>query len=591
MHSSATNVRPKFARAKYFPSGWEADLSRFLALFHRYGYIYRPLDGGSWASANEKWRLTDTEIIKAISNAHDKFLLGTRAGKTSRFAVLDIDADSRYHNQKSMDKLLQVLNRAGLSRSSLFRSSTSEGWHLYLFFDEPISSADLHHQLVALLKLNDFVVSKGTLEVFPNPGKNSQGMGLRLPLQHGFAWLDKATLDVDYYREQMTATKALTYFLDLLDANANNYKTFRLLKEYIAELERKREKSKLPVAAASNVVPLRTPVPMVDNADGHLVTTIFGHQPSGLNSENWCRGRQFSIEGLTGPSQRAEAIFCLNHYLFYGDPSRNILPMGYGYEEERDWAVKEFLESRHNGQSSDISRGRADALEQSARAAHWRPPSKRGADTKTYTAAVPISWIRENQNRKSDARKRIQDALDGLRKLGRSFTTVELQEAAECGRATLYRHADIWRQDYEDLAAGFFAICSDEYNAVVEAACPKSEPPSTSLQKITPPGLLAARRIVAEISMRSRRHLRKANRLKDKQREESENAWRAKVAVLTTASPPTLSIGEIKALLFVLSGYLSLAPCEEDATALLPYVQQLRRKLAMRTEPPRPCPE
>lgn len=48
--------------------------------------------------------------------------------------------------------------------------------------------------------------------------------------------------------------------------------------------------------------------------------------------------------------------------------------MGYGFEEERDWAVKEFLEARHNGHSSDISRGRADALEQSARAAHWRPP-------------------------------------------------------------------------------------------------------------------------------------------------------------------------------------------------------------------------
>lgn len=63
----------------------------------------------------------------------------------------------------------------------------------------------------------------------------------------------------------MTATKALTYFLDLLDANANSYKAFQLLKEHIAELERKREKSKLPVSAASNVVPLTMPVPIVDN--------------------------------------------------------------------------------------------------------------------------------------------------------------------------------------------------------------------------------------------------------------------------------------------------------------------------------------
>jgi len=579
-------VRPKFARAKYFPSGWEADLDRFVALFHRYGYIYRPLAGGTWASANEKWGLTDTEIIKAISNVHEKFILGTRAGKTTRFAVLDIDTDSRYHNQKYLDMLLLILSRAGLSRSSLFRSSHSEGWHLYLFFDEPISSAELHHQLVALLKLNDFVVSKGTLEVFPNPGKNSQGMGLRLPLQHGFAWLDKRTLDVDHYREQMSPTKALTYFLDLLDSDSNPYKAFRLLKDHVSKLENKREKAKLPASMPPNVVPLRATVTLTDNADSHLVTSIFGHQPSGLNAENWCRGRQFSIEGLTGPSQRAEAIFSLNHYLFYGDPSRNLLPMGYGYEEERDWAVKEFLESRHNGHSSDISQGRADALEQSARAAHWRPPSKRGADTKTYTAAVPISWVLENKKRKASARRRIHDALDGLKKLGRSFTTVELQEAAECARDTLYKHSDIWRQDYEDLAAGFFAICPDEYNAVVEAACPKSEPPSTTPQKITPPGLLAARRIVSEMSMRSKKDIQKSSKASDQAREAAENDWRSRVAALISTSPPSLSIGEIKARLFILRGLLSIAPYEEDARSLLPYIQHLQKEFGARQGPP-----
>jgi hypothetical protein len=310
-----------------------------------------------------------------------------------------------------------------------------------------------------------------------------------------------------------------------------------------------------------------------------------------MNAENWCRGRQFSIDGLTGPSQRAEAIFCLNHYLFYGDPSRNLHAMGYGFEEERDWAVKEFLEVRHNGQSEDISRGRADALEQSARAAHWRPPSKRDAEPRTYTVTRPISWIRANENKKRNARQKIQDALDSLKKLGRSFTTVELEEHSDVSRRTLYKHDDIWRQDYEDLAAGFFASCVHEYNAVVEAASSESLPPSTVSQKITPPGLLAARRIVSEISMRAQRDIRKAVRQKVSVLDDSAKAWRAKVAVLTTASPPSLSIGEIKALLFVLPGYLSIAPYEEDATALLPYIQHLRRELAMRTGPPRPCPE
>lgn len=566
-------------------------MSRFISLFHRYGYIYRPLSGGAWASANDRWALTDTEIIKAISLAHDKFLLGARAGKNSRFAVIDIDAGSKYHNRKQLEKLLKVLGRAGMTRSTLFRSSESEGWHLYLFFDEPINSSELHRQLVALLRLNDFVVSKGTLEVFPNPGKNSLGMGLRLPLQHGFAWLDKNTLDVDHYREQMTATKALTYFLDLLDSDANTFKAFRQLKSHVQDLQSKKERAKLPTNLPSNVVPLRLSVPMPDSADNHLVATIFGHVPRGMNAENWNRGRQFSIQGLDGPSQRAEAIFCLNHYLFYGDPSRNLAAMGYGFEEERDWAVREFLESRHNGHSVDIIRGRADALEQSARAAHWRPPSKRDAETRTYTATRPISWIRANENKKTDARKKIQTALEALKKLGRSFTTVELEENADVSRRTLYKHEDIWRQDYEDLAAGFFASCVHEYNAVVEAACPESKPPSTVSQKITPPGLLAARRIVSEISMRAQRDMRRTVRQKETDRNDSDKAWRAKVAALTTASPPTMSIGDIKALLFVLPGYLSVAPYEEDATALMPYIQQLRRELSVRSGPPRPCPE
>lgn len=582
-------MRPKFARADYFPSGWEVDLTRFIALFHRYGYIYRPLHGGTWASANDRWALTDTEIIKGISLAHDKFLLGTRAGKNSRFVVLDIDAGSKYHNQKQLDRLFKVLSRAGLTKSTLFRSSHSEGWHLYLFFDEPISSSELHHQLVALLKLNDFVVSKGQLEVFPNPGKNSQGMGLRLPLQHGFAWLDKRSLDVDYYREEMTPTKALTYFLDLLDSDANTYKAFRQLKAHVLDLESKRLKAKLPPGEASNVIPLRSPALLPDNAYGHQVTTVFGHLPSGMNAENWSRGREFSIAGLTGPSQRAEAIFCLNHYLFYGDPSRNLPAMGYGFEEERDWAVREFLEARHNGQSEDISRGRADALEQSARAAHWRPPSKRDTKPRTYTATRPISHIRANANKKRDARQKIQDALDSLKKLGRSFTTVELEEASDVSRRTLYNHKDIWRQDYEELAAGFFASCIHEYNAVVGAASSESLPPSTVSQKITPPGLLAVRRIVTDISMRAKRDIRKAVRQKESVQDDSDKAWRDKVAALTTASPPTLSIGEIKALLFVLPGYLSVAPYEEEATALFTYIQQLRRELAKCLAPPKLC--
>jgi hypothetical protein len=594
---SNSSARVRFARDKFFPSGWESCLAQFLELFHRYGYIYRPLNGGSWSSANEKWKLSDTEIIKAISCAHDKFYIGTRAGKSTRYAVLDIDNGSKYHSKAQLDKLLGVLAAAGLGRSSLYRSSFSGGWHLYIFFDEPVNSAELRRQLVKLLTLSDFQVAKGTLEVFPHPGDASLGMGLRLPLQSGWAWLDKKTLDVEHERYEMSASKALEFFLDVLDADANSFESFRSLKAYVEDLEtRKAAAANLAIGRpGSNVIPLRRPEPRPEAEQvvppsefSAFVSSVFYHLPPGINPDSWYKGRLFHLNGLSGPSQRAEAIFCLGHYFFYGDPSRNLPALGYGYEEERKWAIREYLDARHNGQSEDINRGRADAIAQVDRAANWRPAHKKLVEAGKYSVAPPVSWVRENANRKRDARKRIQDAFDSIRKLGRSFTTVELQQSAECSRETLYKHKDIWRRDYEDLADGFFSSCTDEYNAVVEAAPCESKPPSTDLEKITPPGLLAARRIVYEISMRSEKDIKAKEKSFLVTSESADKEWRDRVASLTKDSICDLPVSKLKTLLFVLANYLSLAPCEEDAVPLHGYISGLRLELSQRQHGPAP---
>jgi hypothetical protein len=52
-------------------------------------------------------------------------------------------------------------------------------------------------------------------------------MGLRLPLQHGWAWLSKRDLEVEHERYEMAATKALEWFLDLLDSDANPIAAFK----------------------------------------------------------------------------------------------------------------------------------------------------------------------------------------------------------------------------------------------------------------------------------------------------------------------------------------------------------------------------
>ncbi|MBA4027046.1 MAG: hypothetical protein C0473_02275 [Cyanobacteria bacterium DS3.002] len=457
-------------------------MSQFLSLFHRYGYIYKPIAGGNWSSANETWKLDDSSILKAISLQNNKYYIGSRSGKKTLYAVLDIDADSKYHCKEELDRLLEALDLAGLKRSSLYRSSFSGGWHLYIFFDEPINSKNLYQLLVKLLKLSDFEVAKGTLEVFPHPGYASLGMGLRLPLQAGFAWLDKTTLDVDHYREEMSATKALEFFIDCLDSDTNSYADFLALKARVIELEAIQAAAPT-LEKRDNIIPIRSGKPVSATEHSLFLVSIFGHVPLNIDAEVWQRGRQFHLLGLTNHSQRAEAAFCLGHYFFYGDPSRGLPALGYTESANREQLIQDFLSSNHNGFSKDIARGRTDATAQVTRMANWVPPHRRDGEVEHYTATAPISWIRENAKRKANARRRIEDALMALQVHKRPFSTVELQKKAGCARDTLYKHADIWRQEYENLAEGFFTACPDEYNAVedfksVEEGSPCSSFPS-----------------------------------------------------------------------------------------------------------------
>ncbi|MBA4027299.1 MAG: hypothetical protein C0473_03560 [Cyanobacteria bacterium DS3.002] len=486
--------------------------------------------------------------------------------------------------------MLEALAAAGLKRSSLYRSSFSGGWHLYLFFDEEISSSALYQQLVKLLKLSDFEVSKGTLEVFPHPGYASLGMGLRLPLQAGFAWLDKKTLEVEYEREELSATKALEFFIDCVESDTNSYSDFLALKSRVQELE-------LSQAAASsssiqvrldNVVPIRRTGKLVADSEYSLfVASVFGHLPLNINAEDWHKGRMFHLQGLTEHSQRAEAAFCLGHYFFYGDPSRDLPALGYADIDTREQLIEEFLANHHNGFSKDIARGRADATAQITRMANWIPAGRRNGEVQTFVAAPPVSWIRENAKRKANARRRIEDALAALQIRKRPFSTVELQKAAGCGRDTLYKHSDIWRQNYEDLAEGFFASCPDEYNAV-EDSIPVSEglpcPPVFFAEPSF--GLVAARHVVFELSLQGRKEAHVQENQVLETAGEFEIVWRSQVAVSTHMVPTELSIQQLKSRLFSLTSLLSIAPSEEDAVTLLPFVQQVRRELnARRTGP------
>ena len=561
---------------------------------HRHAYIRKPFNSSTWLSAPENWTLTDTEILKAAACVHPHSYLGARFGKFTRFALFDIDAGSKHHSKAELRRLIAVIADAGLMPPSIYRSSSSGGYHLYLFFDEPISSVELRRELYKLLSLHGFQIGKGQLEIFPNTNNTSLGFGCRLPLQEGFAWINRYTLEIDEERSQLSPVEAVGRFLT--DAkDSNSYDDFRAFKANVKALEERKASvvSRLPWAPETNVVPFRKPEqPGAQGEHLRYVKAVFHRVPPGIIVDNWYKGRLYHLNGLTGPSQRAEAIECVGHYFFYGDPSRDLPALGYGYEQEREWAITEFLKAHHNGQSDEINRGRADAYAQVERAANWVPPHKKGVETVKYAPERPISWIRANANRKADARKRIADALEGLNKRGRSFTTVELQEAAGCARDTLYAHQDIWRSEYErllgyqDLADGFFASCPGEYNCVEGGGSLKTSPPSTPSDPNMPPGRLAARRVAYEISMRSQRDRRQAHKTAVTSQEASKSTWQGEVTRLTQKEPSTLSVPEIKVLLVILAVYLSMAPDYDSQTALQMYISELKEQMSAATNGP-----
>ena len=83
-------------------------------------------------------------------------------------------------------------------------------------------------------------------------------------------------------------------------------------------------------------VPFKTP-------EAREVEKIFSGLPPGIEPFLWSAGAEYFRSGIFSAAKQAEAIFTLGHYLFYGDPSRDVLALGFGYEAEREWVIENIL--------------------------------------------------------------------------------------------------------------------------------------------------------------------------------------------------------------------------------------------------------
>ncbi|AFY92771.1 hypothetical protein [Chamaesiphon minutus] len=119
---------------------------------------------------NRKYRLTRGEFVKLYS---DKLsLLGVSFGTTTTYFMLDIDFGSKYHpsnDPTALPKIRQILEKVGIVRIDLIRSSQSGGIHLYGCLPKNVSTIRLATLLHVTLIDAGIELAKGQLECFPNP--------------------------------------------------------------------------------------------------------------------------------------------------------------------------------------------------------------------------------------------------------------------------------------------------------------------------------------------------------------------------------------------------------------------------------------
>jgi|GEM_PF-4177394 len=383
--------------------------------------------------------LDASQIIGVMSNEGRGLFRGCYWGAETRHGVIDIDIDSRYHNAQELTKLVYKFASVGLILTP-YQSSDSGGWHLYYFFDDWANSREVELTVKEWLKTLGYVLQSGTLEVFPS------GNALRLPLQQGFAWLAPDG-QVATRREDLQQEEALALFLSNLKNTARNWQNAKTL--MLAEIERTR-------TAAGTLAQ--------DELDQLSDEGFEGLFRGGLDWEKYQRGRQYWISGLTGPSQRHDAVICIGHYLWYGDKGSGQSPLPYPRNAKaREAKIAAWLESNHNGQSKAVNRGAVRIVAgEIERATKW---TSQGALVKEKYEPYPLTerllkrleWLyqktgklwsveeleKANIDRSLEARHRIAIAVAQLEAEGAQLSKAAVARRAGSDWRTVAKHNDL----------------------------------------------------------------------------------------------------------------------------------------------------
>ena len=401
--------------------------------------ILCPVGCRNWTTISKHFPLPDETILAAIDGKKSE-IYGLKFGDETRFAVLDIDKNSQYRNALELGNLQAKLAAVGLIAKP-YRSSESGGWHLYIFFEEWANRDQVQRCLSDWLRAHGYEIRNGVLEVNPS------GMGLRLPLQSGFAWLDNEG-NLIRTREELTRDEAIASFVLDLEKNKRNWSEAKnRIESELEAIDRARDRDALAHQKAIDT-------------DGF--EKLFNYR---LIAETYEEGRRIWQEGLTKTGQRHDAIKAIEHYLWHGDEVAGVpaLPATEN-DEARYNLILRWIEERHNGFCNHINRGKWHKVKADIkRACFWRRRSEAFKVRTPYPLterAIEVliarskrtrrMWTMEdlqkgNEGRLAEARRKIAEATGQLIAQGRRVTLRQLMRMTGCHYDTLNKHADIWK--------------------------------------------------------------------------------------------------------------------------------------------------
>jgi hypothetical protein len=393
----------------------------------------------------QTWRgaLEDHQILAVISDGgRGGIFRGCHWAEETRFAVLDIDAPSQYHNAEKLARLLAAVESVGL-KTIPYQSSDSGGWHLYIPLAGWHNSSEVEHTLKRWLKTLSYEIKGGQLEIFPS------GNALRLPLQPGFAWLDREGAVIQG-REDLTLEQALTNFLLDLEQNASDWL-----------IAKNRMESQIHIADRA--------AGREDQAHQKAISNegfdeLFNYTEI---SEQCEKARKYLASGLTKEGTRHEALFSIQHLLWHGDRWLGIprLP-GRKNAAKRFNFLRQWIEQNHNGKCSHINRGDWRTIEAHIfRLVNWqRSDLPRLSNYEPYRATEKAEerlfelfmatgrifsmddLKKANDDREEESRKKITEAVEKLTASGQKVSGRKLSQVTGCSRNTIRKHSDIWLQ-------------------------------------------------------------------------------------------------------------------------------------------------